>query len=218
MAPKLTGSEALAAWSKAAEQSVMLPSGLWARVRVPSAELLIRSGRVPDNLRKIALAFATTGVKIEDLDPEEGAHFLQFLYVLAAESLRGLAPKGSDPNDADAFALVRVTGAELRESEVPVEDVYALVSIANRTKSPGDVTTASMIANGLADAAVAAAQNLKGGKPTLPDYADFRRVADGASDRDDSATVRPAAIDPHRDRRPADRVRGRRSSGDPARD
>lgn len=212
-AEKLTGPEVLALWQKAGQHTVMLPSGLWAKVRIPNAELLIRTGRVPEQLRAIAIRFATSGISVANVAPAEAQDFLNFVYVLVGESLLALAPKGSDPDDEAAFTRVRLSGSELREMEIPQEDLAAIVRIANRSESPAGVTTTSMIENGMGDAARAMRMTkAEAAKPaTIAEYAGFRGKRSGDPRGADGAEVRAAAVGDDGDRGSADRVRTRRS-------
>lgn len=210
---KLTGPEVLALWQKAGQHTVMLPTGLWAKVRIPNAELLIRTGRVPDQLRAIAIRFATQGISAAGVAPTEAQDFLNFVYVLVADSLLALAPAGSDPDDEAAFTRVRVTFSELREMEIPQEDLAAIVRIANRSETPESVTVTSMIGRGMHDSAKAMRMTkAEAAKPaTIADYAGFRGKRSSDPRGADGAEVRAAAVGDDGDRGSADRVRTRRS-------
>lgn len=213
---KLTGPEVLAQWAAAGLHRVLLPSGIWAKVRLPDTEIFIRAGRLPEAVRAIALRFATSGISPSDIKEEDAGPFISFQYALAAATIRAMAPRGSDPDDDASYVTVRLTGAELQESEIPQEDLHALVRIANRNVTPAAVSYSSLVDGGLGQATQAAQaamrEAVEKAGATLPDYADFRGKRSGTLDGADGGEVRAAAVGNDRSRRSSGGVRARRSS------
>jgi hypothetical protein len=199
--------DVLAAWSKAADHVVLLPSGMLARVRIPEMVHFVTSARLPDDLRPYALAYVTTSLDASAVKPDDAGAFMAFCYALAAETIRALAPKGSNEEDEGAWQSVRLTGPELQEADIPQEDLHAILMIANRRQTPNDVSMRAAVSLGL-DGVIATAREAAaeaGGR--VSDFAPFRGESGSSDSGASGAAVRAEAIRPSRDQRRRDRVR-----------
>jgi hypothetical protein len=170
---------ALAAWSQSALRPVELPTGMKALVVLPDVNALLKHEKLPDELRAIAMQFATTGVDVGKLDGPAIVEFVRFSYELVADGLKWLAPPDSEAWDkfretgdspaVEGWEPVRLTGHELQEMTVDQGDIAALVAIVGRQKTPNEVTIESRIDRGLMTR-----PKLEDDGERVGDYATFR--------------------------------------------
>lgn len=185
---------------------------MWAQVRLPDPEIFFRAGRLPEDLRRFAVMHATTGIDSTKLPAEDAVPFIHFMYALAAETLRGLAPKGAD--EPATFTPVAVTGSELREMDIPPEDLAAIIGIANRRQTPYQVTAQSALDLGLQGVfAASRAAAAAAGSGTVAEWGPFRGESGSLDRGPDGAAVRAAAVGNDRPNRSARRLRSRRGVG-----
>lgn len=197
----MTKITALEAWGQTALRPVSLPSGLKALITLPDVSMLIRAGKMPQELTNVAMKFATTGVQVSKLKPDEILEFLRMTYVLIAESIRYLATEdspawdefrktGAEPS-AEGWEPVTLTGPQIAEMNIDQSDLEALGAIVARAKTTNEVTIASRLDRGL----------IAGKEPVDETVDDERRVSDygpfrgepGSSDtRTDGEDVRDA--------------------------
>lgn len=192
-----------------------------ALVKIPDVNLLVRSGKLPDELTNVAMQFATTGIDVKALTGAEIREFVRLTYELIADALQYLAPPGSDAWDdfresgdpvAEGWEPISLSGAELAEMRVDQGDLEALGQIAGRTKTPNEVTALSRFDRGLlTEEGVKAALTADTGE-RVTDYATFRREPAIADARPDGGDVRAAAVGADGSPGPGGRA-GRRRSG-----
>lgn len=94
---------AIARWKEKATRWVWLPSRTWARVRLPSALSLARSGTLPDELMSVALKFATEGIDTSQLTAESLQQFLAMREAMLTRAIVAVidpaTPASEDPED-----------------------------------------------------------------------------------------------------------------------
>lgn len=215
---------ALAAWSQSALRPVVLPSGMKALVVIPDVNLLVRKGKLPNELTATAMKFATTGINVSELQGEDVVTFIRLTYELVADSLRYLAPDDSDawerfketgesPTE-EGWQAIKISGGELADMQVDQGDIEALAQIAGRQKTPNEVTALSRFDRGLltTEGALEAIQPDAGQRVT--DYAGFRGEPAGADDRPDGGDVRTEAVGTPAGAGSGRRSRARRSDRD----
>jgi len=215
---------ALAVWGVSALRAVELPSGMRALIVLPNTVDLIAKKKLPEDLREIAMKYATAGIEVSSLDEKGQGDFLRLTYELVAAMVKYLAVPGSTaweqfkeiggkPID-EGWEPVTLTPELLRdESSVDQADVEKLVLIAGRQLTPNQVTLQSRVDHGvitLADVEQGAIDTAQEGE-TVRDLAEFRRLAGFAAGGADGEDVRGAAVGAPRGLRSRRRVRSRRS-------
>ena len=184
-----------------------------ALVRLPNVQELLLRDALPTDLRDLAMAYATKGIELASLSPDDLKKFIRFNRELIASSVRYLAEPESgawQPGD-DGWEPITLTAADLMEHDIDPADLEALSAIAGRQKTPNEITALSRFDRGLIPAEEAAQAGHEPGEVTS-DYATFRDEQSGAPDGDDGESVRGTAERPTVDRGSRSRVRSRRSS------
>lgn len=212
-------------WLNAGLRYVELPTGTRALIRLPQADMIVRKGAMPSELRAMALKFATTGVALDALTPDDVDRFMAMKNVLIAYALRylyvgdapdGIEPPHDDPSGDPAWTPVTLSAADIEEAEVDGDDLGALGAIVLRQQTPNQITAFSRRDRGLMKPAEAARVADGEGGETVAAYAEFRGDRRGARAGDDGGNVGDEAERAARDRRPGHGARTRRSSLAPA--
>jgi hypothetical protein len=219
----MTQKTALAAWSQSSLRPVVLPSGTKALIVLPDVNLLVRTGKIPEELTAIAMKFATTGISAAEItSPQEIMEFVRLTYALVADSLRYLALADSEAWETfretgesptvEGWETIAVDGPELAQMQIDQADIEALAAIAGRMKTPNEVTAVSRYDRGLltTEGALAAIKPDVGQR--VGDYAPFRGEPAGADTGADGRDVRATAVVAARSVGPGGRTRTRRSS------
>lgn len=211
----------LARWGSSSLNAVELPSGMRALVKLPNPAQLAMAGSLPEELRELASKYASGGITISEVKPDELPVFLRFMYELMAGAVKYLAEPGSgaweafkasggDPVD-EGWQVVSLTGSELRELDISQPDLDALGLLVGRMSTFNEITFASRRDRGLLEPDTPVPP--KDGE-TVPDFATFRRQPASSERGDHGEDVRAAAVGAAGDRRPGSRVRRRRGAGD----
>ncbi|HVM30767.1 MAG TPA: hypothetical protein VM305_08395 [Candidatus Limnocylindrales bacterium] len=168
---------ALRGWTEAGLHKVLLPTGTWVRVRLPSVEHLLRKGVFPQELTGMAIRFTMERLVLRELDPAEQEQFLQMKDRLIAYCVRERLVAGESPDDPAAeWGELDLTPFILDlESVIPAEDLDALGFIAIRHKQPATVTAESLLKLGL----VKKIAEMQEGE-AAPAAGEFRRVDNDA--------------------------------------
>jgi len=209
---------ALAAWGSSALQYVELPSGTKMLVKLPNVALLVSTGQFPQELRKIASKYVSSGIELKELDDEGVGEFLGLTYNLIGRAIRYIALPDSPaekPGD-EGWEPVTLTGPEVREMDVSQDDLDTLSNLVHRKTSTQMATYASRMERGLLDeqAAKMALRDLaEGGGDTLEQMAGFRGQPGGAERGDDGSAVGVKAERPARAQRSRCGAGGRRGGG-----
>lgn len=137
--------DAIDRWMNAGLRQVTLPTGTRMKLRIPAAEQLIRHNVMPQDLRELAVKFASTGLVIEELTPDDLEQFLKMKQVLVAWSIReiyaGDAPITEKVADDDpAWQPIEISADEIDAAEIDADDLGALTSIVLRQRTPNEVT------------------------------------------------------------------------------
>lgn len=226
--------EGFEAWLASSERTVLLPTGTWMKLVIPSARKLRLRGLFPNELLPTARSFENEGVKLSALDDDELGDFLRFMDYLIAAAVRSiLIPDGesSDDRPSGEWRPVELTGADLAEAEIDEEDASALQAIVIRKLTPNQVTIAARRDRALARLPEmseaererhvareiehkrlrdrAEGEHAAEAADTVPGWSDFREERSGASRRKGGGEIREPAERDARDHR-RDRGRGRR--------
>lgn len=206
---------ALAAWGSSALRAVELPTGTLALLRLPNVAALVAANAFPQELRILASKYATSGIEVDKLKPEELGRFLAFTYDLIARALRYMAPEGSkawlafvdtgESPEAEGWQPVSLTGAQIAEMDIDQDDLDALGKIVGRQVTVNTVTLSSRIDRGMV--ARPEPVDAVGGDETIDAFAPFRGQPGSSERGTDSEDVRPATIRSARHRRSGGRVR-----------
>lgn len=182
-------------WRDAGLRQVTLPSLTRMKIRIPAADMLVRSGAMPQDLRDVAIKFATSGISLEELDPEQIDQFLQLKNVLIASAVRELYTGDADftdriPNDDPAWMPISIRAEDLDGSEIDGDDLGALAAIVMRQRTPNQVTAAVWQDEGKLDRRTAedfdAAERARGETVTpFPRVPSDERGADAGADGED---------------------------------
>lgn len=143
-----TTDELLREWAAAGEHEVTLPTGRRVKVRLPTAQELLRSDSLPKDLRAAVLRFYTIGLDTRNVDDARVETIRNMQTLLAARSVRALW------NEADqSWVPLQLEPALLRDLGLPEEDMTALEQMALRRKSPQQVNaeSAALAVNGKLD-------------------------------------------------------------------
>lgn len=108
----------IAAWKKARDHTVRLPSGVYVDIAIPDLAALIESGEIPQNLLDAALKAAGAGSQAEPEAPSR-----EFII--------------KEKEFSDALVRATVSRPKLSEAdvkEVPFEDKVMLVEVATRQR------------------------------------------------------------------------------------
>jgi hypothetical protein len=173
-------------------------------VRIPTPEALL--GRLPADLRRVALRFSTQGVGGEGATDEELSELIEFTAHLVCMTL--VEVWDEDKSKWDAISL---TVDELRGLQLPEEDLTALQAIATRVRAPKQIDAASRAAHGLIELAQAQKVQREEAAGTVDAYVPFRGKPGGAGDGPDGEhlPLQPGT-NVLRDKRPNARPAGRR--------
>jgi hypothetical protein len=213
---------ALAAWSSSALRPVELPSGMKALVRLPNVMELVRTEKLPQELRELAFRYASDGIEVAKLDGDDLVKFVRFTYELISRSLRYLATpdspawdrfstEGIDPAE-EGWQAVALDAGEISGMDIDQADLEALGQIAGRMKTPNEVTAMTRFDRGIIrDVELAAAIDAGDGS-RVGDFGPFRGEPGSDHGRDDGEDVRAASVGTARDPGSSRRVRGGRSS------
>jgi hypothetical protein len=212
---------ALAAWGQSALRPVQLPTGMKALVRLPEVAKLLQTDHFPEDLRALAHRYASGGINVAELQPDELVKFIQFTYEITAPMVRYLAPADSPAWDdfrssgasptVEGWQPVSLTGGELRELEVDQSDLDALAKIAARQATPNEITAMSRFDAGLATLADVKGEIASDPDGRVSDFAPFHRGPGRADSGADGEDVLDEAVGASVDPGSSDRVRGRRS-------
>jgi hypothetical protein len=213
---------ALAAWSSSALRPVELPSGMKALVRLPNVMELVRTEKLPQELRELAFRYASDGIEVAKLDGDDLVKFVQFTYELIARSLRYLAPvdspawdryrtEGIDPAD-EGWQAVQLDPGQISGMDVDQADLEALGQIAGRMKTPNEVTAMSRFDRGIIREVELAAAIDSGDGSRVGDFGPFRGEPGSDHGGDDGADLRAATVGSARDLGSSRRVRRRRGA------
>lgn len=193
---------AIARWKEKATRWVWLPSRTWARVRLPSALSLARSGTLPDELMSVALKFATEGIDTSQLTAESLQQFLAMREAMLTRAIVAVidpaTPASEDPEHpgqpltAEASeTLVTLGPADFYE--LPAEDQAAIGQLVDRTRVVEQVTHATRTLIAIERGEQMAPPAPEEEEPTAASLASFRGEPEGTDARADSGEVRPAA-------------------------
>lgn len=186
---------AIRGWTELGLRKVLLPSGAWVRIRLPSLDHLFRRNAFPHELEAIVIRFTMgEALRLNDLSSDELRDFLAMKDHLIAFTVKQRLVS-DDPNadpDADDAVWEDVDlepfVLEL-EQLLPAEDLDKLGLIALRQVSPEGVTAESRMKRGL-EAAIGQMKEEEGAGRSA---GDFRRVdhdAERAAPSADGADVR----------------------------
>lgn len=205
----MTKPNALLQWQQTALRPVELPTGIRALVKLPNVPALVAAHAFPQELRQLASKFATTGITIAELEEEDVGRFLAFRYELTARAVKYLAPRGSkawdkflttgESPEVEGWEAVSLTGSELREMEIDMDDLDALVRIAGRQATTLAITFASRLERGTLDEQTREAMAEGADGPTIADMAPFRRERGSDVRRADRKDVRSTPVVAARD-------------------
>lgn len=206
--------DAIEKWITSGLRYVELPSGIAMRIRLPSAERMLRSNTMPADLREMAVKFASTGIALEALDAEALDNFLRMKQIMVADSIReiyGGDAETQEEREADrgGWEPVTITAADLEEFEIDPDDLSALSTICMRQATVNMITLASRRDRGLLDAKEAEAGIERERGETVPSWGEFRTDDGGAQSGSERAGVEraPEQHDPDHGSRRGDRVR-----------
>jgi hypothetical protein len=175
-------------WASRTDQEVTLPTGMRAKVRLPSPEALARNERMPKELRSVALQFAVNVVRVNELDEDGKLAYVQFREQLVSETVQALWD-----DEAGDWVPVHVSREQLRELSLPEEDLSALEDIAERRRTPGQVTALALERQGQLTANQAAQLLQKEAGATVDGWRGFPGQQGGPGAGGDSAHVRKPA-------------------------
>jgi hypothetical protein len=135
-------SAAMAAWTAAGTQLVMLPSSVEVRVDLPSIPALIASGQMPGYLRSMAMKV----VGSEEIDPaaltdEDRERWDEFERLLISQTVVAFKPPGMDEQPG------RITMDDLKADPCPIprDDLLAIRNMALRIQTPAMVDAMSRL-------------------------------------------------------------------------
>ena len=150
----MNSTAALRGWTEAGWRKVLLPSGVWLRVRLPSIDHLLRKNAFPHELEAIVLKYTMGSFRLSELTKDETIEFLRMRDTLIVHTVRERLVSG-DPDDEkkDPPVWEPIDLAphidELGEL-LPGDDLDKLGLIAMRYQTPQAVTAQSRINLGLA--------------------------------------------------------------------
>jgi uncharacterized protein YceH (UPF0502 family) len=183
---------ALAAWSEAGYRRLDLPSGVSVRIRIPSLETLIRREVVPSALVGMALQYATSEIKVADLDTAGIVQFLGLKDFLVAYMVRGIY---GDDGEVQALDL---TAAEVAELDLPSDDLDALGLVALRSRTVEEVNARTRTLRELRELGEVSPEAERvaelAREEAGPDLGPLRRERPRALRGDHGADVRRAAV------------------------
>lgn len=133
-------------WLASAERTILLPSGTWMKIVVPSVRKLRRRNVFPNELLPMVKKFENEGVTLSELEDDELDTFVRMMRFLMADMVRAiLVPDETSTDEAPAgeWQGVKLTGADLEEADIDEEDASSLQAIAIRRLTPNQVTIAS---------------------------------------------------------------------------
>jgi hypothetical protein len=142
---------ALRGWTELGLRKVLLPSGAWIRIRLPSLDHLFRKGAFPHELEAIVIRFTMgTAIMLDQLSTDELREFLAMKDHLIAYTVKQrLVSDDPDAEDAE-WEDVDLTPYVLDlETVLPAEDLDKLGLIALRRATPETVTVDSRMRLGL---------------------------------------------------------------------
>jgi hypothetical protein len=209
--------DAIDKWITSGLRYVELPTGTAMRIRIPSAERMLRANVMPTDLREMAVKFATTGIALEAMDADGLDAFLQMKQIMVADCIREIyggekVDQEEREQDADGWQAVTITAADLDEFEIDPDDLSALSSIVMRQATVNMITAASRREHGRLDPALAAEIEQMEGGDTLPAWGDFREERRGADRGTDGGAMAEAPVEDAQDPRAGSRVRARRGA------
>ena len=219
-------------WLASAERPVLLPTGTWMRIIIPSVRKLRRRNIFPTELLPMVHRFENEGVKFSELEDDELDEFVRMMHFLIAEMVRSiLVPDeaSSDTRPSGDWQPVTLHGSDLEEAEIDEQDMSSLQAIAIRSLTPNQVTISSRRDRELANMGrltpdeqrevirrrerelevekAAAAAIDADREETVPGWKSFRGDEGGDPTRQDERAVRSTS-----ERKARDRRRGARSS------
>jgi hypothetical protein len=219
------GQQALDQWMNRGLRQVTLPTGTRLQIRIPSADFLLRSGTMPQELRAMAVKFASTGISLEELDDAAIEQFLHMKNVLVAWSVRAIYTGDAEltdpvPNDDPGWQPITLTVGQIENAELDADDLGALASIAMRQQTPNQITAAvwrdlGLVSGETLDDAIARSEREEDG-PTVGEFRGVREHDGSADAGADGEDVGMPAESDGRDPRSRDRARVRRSTVDQA--
>lgn len=133
-------------WLASAQRIILLPSGTWMKITVPSVRKLRLRGVFPSELLPTVKTFENEGIKLSELADEVLDAFVSLMNFLLADMIREiLVPDTMSTDEAPSgdWQTIAVAGADLAEAEIDEEDKTALQAIAIRRLTPNQVTIAS---------------------------------------------------------------------------
>jgi hypothetical protein len=134
------------AWLASAERKILLPTGTWMKIVVPSVRKLRRRNVFPNELLPMVKKFENEGVTLSELEDDELDSFVRMMRFLMADMIRAiLVPDETNTDELPSgkWETVKLTGADLEEADIDEEDATALQAIAIRRLTPNQVTIAS---------------------------------------------------------------------------
>jgi hypothetical protein len=179
-----TNNPALEAWAARSIHETLLPSGTWAKVKVPDPEVLLRGDALPTELVAVARTFVSKGIDTDELTEEALLEYVAFTRELAAQTVKSVRLDGPDSDWTD----VDLHADDLDPFEP--EDIEALRMIAFRRTTPAIITAKTRAVAGAITAIEAKAVADREAGSTGPGLATFRDDGPGAESGDDGADVR----------------------------
>lgn len=169
-------------WLSGGFRTVMLPSGEIFALKMPEIEAMLQANMIPSDLRGLAMKFGATSIRPETMDTDALAELLRFVRTLVAYSLRYVWDGPVEPitawqtyDAADAhWQAVTVTVADLEEASIDGDDYAALHGIVTRQISPNEITTGTLLDQGLIDRGDAERRMLEARAEGTASWSSFR--------------------------------------------
>lgn len=211
---------ALRRWQAKSTRAVWLPSGTWLQIKLPSALQMAAAGGLPDELRTVAIRFATVGIDLTALDQEGFDRFESFRRRLVASAILMIDTADAQPDPEHPLRPAGATWERLELApdqlyELPADDLTALNELVDRRKTVEQITGRTIILRGLADKLALPAAAKEGAGSGL---AGFRGDGRGAGPGESGGEVRDQAEPDARPRGPGPRPRPRSGPRLPAAD
>jgi hypothetical protein len=203
--------EALAAWQAAGTDIILLPSGVEARLDIPTLGRMLARGILPGHLRALALKVnSPEGVKLASLSEDETRDWDELEQLMIADCVIAIRPPG----------FKKLTPFRLSPEDVaadppklPRVDLEALRNIVLRIRTPKQIDALSRLAFGQMTREDATLIVDKEQVNTIVAWATFRDERRRAGMRAQRKSVGKPAVDPAGDNRAARRLRRRRGAG-----
>jgi hypothetical protein len=189
-------------WRNKGLRQVTLPSLTRMKIRIPSGDMLVRSGAMPQDLRALAIQFATAGIELEKLDETAIDQFLKMKNVLIAWAVREIYTGEAEfterlQDDDPDWQPISISADEIDDAELDGDDLGALAAIVMRQRTPNQVTAAVWQDEGKLDRRTL--DNFL--KDEAPTVGSFRGDRGGAGSADAGGEREPVGLPPESDGR-----------------